>query len=59
MRRLHPQRTVRHFFVTDAEFRGFLCPGFPGHEWAMTPWTPRAYAVDDLGICTAETAVLP
>ena len=35
--------------------RGFLCPGFPGHEWAINPWTPRAYAVDDLGTCTAET----
>ena len=27
--------------------RGFLYAGRPGHKRAMSPWTPRAYAVND------------
>ena len=34
---------------------GFLCPGLPGHEGAISPWTPRAYAVDDLGQWGCQT----
>ena len=50
---LHGRRRIPVFS------RGCLCAGSPGHEGAMSPWTPRAYAVDDPGLWDARLGVAP
>ena len=50
---LHGRRRIPVFS------RGCLCAGSPGHEGAMSPLTPRAYAVDDPGLWDARLGVAP